>query len=538
MANMSSFPYDNDLLGLESTQSAAPAVSSTYDIDLLGLEFIEAPIPLLPSPNNVDLEGLDFSELPATDKSPCHGTGLESLNALEPARIGASLAGETDLPGRVIGKAAPSAMENTEEVSPSSEDSEQEFEEAKATPQQKAVKNGKVQGASITEGDDQGLHWLIRSTRRLQHAKIMTDEEIRIRQQAVPDESLSVRELMQKDQPPKITAPREYQIELFERAKKQNTVAVLDTGSGKTLIAVLLLRHVLDQELEDRSAGRTPRVAFFLVDSVTLVFQQYEFLKVNLDQPIECFCGEMGTDYWELEVMLHSQIATTADLALLRTSVSRPNEEVLKYAKPQYPYNTRLCQELEARFGHMKTLSEFFRDSKNAASELGEWCADQLWSYAMAEKEAVKLERKIEKIFDNERNRKPVEVLDNEVRDLREAQTFVKGWTFKEPVMEVNSLSSKALVLWQYLNLIYERPTDARCIVFVKLRSTARLLGELFARIGSPHLRLGILIGTRQGDPGDVKLTFRQQMMTLHKFKKGDVNCLVLLPRAPYVGNG
>ena len=27
-----------------------------------------------------------------------------------------------------------------------------------------------------------------------------------------------------------ISNPREYQIELFERAKKQNTVAVLDTG--------------------------------------------------------------------------------------------------------------------------------------------------------------------------------------------------------------------------------------------------------------------------------------------------------------------
>lgn len=41
-----------------------------------------------------------------------------------------------------------------------------------------------------------------------------------------------------------ISSPREYQIELFEKAKEKNVIAVLDTGSGKTLIAVLLLRHI------------------------------------------------------------------------------------------------------------------------------------------------------------------------------------------------------------------------------------------------------------------------------------------------------
>lgn len=80
-----------------------------------------------------------------------------------------------------------------------------------------------------------------------------------------------------------ITDPREYQIELFERAKSQNIVAVLDTGledschfqmlkltclgSGKTLIAVLLLRHIIDIELADRLRGKSPRISFFLVRS-------------------------------------------------------------------------------------------------------------------------------------------------------------------------------------------------------------------------------------------------------------------------------
>jgi hypothetical protein len=36
-------------------------------------------------------------------------------------------------------------------------------------------------------------------------------------------------------------------------------------GSGKTLIAVLLIRHIIEQELEDRAQGKSKRISFFLV---------------------------------------------------------------------------------------------------------------------------------------------------------------------------------------------------------------------------------------------------------------------------------
>jgi hypothetical protein len=36
-------------------------------------------------------------------------------------------------------------------------------------------------------------------------------------------------------------------------------------GSGKTLIAVLLLRHIIGKELEDRALGKKKRISFFLV---------------------------------------------------------------------------------------------------------------------------------------------------------------------------------------------------------------------------------------------------------------------------------
>ena len=133
-----------------------------------------------------------------------------------------------------------------------------------------------------------------------QRAEQVTKEQVKAKVLSVDDEALSIRHLMSKQESNVIiTNPRDYQVELFEKAKKQNVIAVLDTGSGKTLIAVLLLRHVLDQELEDRASGKKPRISFFLVDCVTLVFQQFAVLECNLDQKIERFCGEMGCDLWD-----------------------------------------------------------------------------------------------------------------------------------------------------------------------------------------------------------------------------------------------
>lgn len=446
----------------------------------------------------------------------------------------------------------------------------------------------------------------------------MTDEEIRLRKPAPTDESLSIRELMHSGRTQIITDPREYQLELFDRAKKQNIIAVLDTGSGKTLIAVLLLRHIIDQELQDRSIGNKPRIAFFLVDSVALVFQQFEVLNSNLDQPIDRFCGDMNTDLWskekwqahckqnmiivctaeilhqclmhsfisihqinllifdeahhakknhpyariikdfyvtesdrtrrpkvfgmtaspvdvrsdftqaakELETMLHCQIATTADLALLRMSVSRPNESIAEYARLSPQHDTDLCQQMRCRYGDMESLAKLFRHAKEAASELGEWCADQVWVFAMEEKEALELERKAEKAHSKNQDNRPIEMLDDEINRLREAQKLVSNWYHFGPTEKPKGLSSKVLVLCRYLDLIFERPTDARCIVFADRRYTARLLKELLARIGSPHLRPGVLVGARNGQPGDLTLSVKEQIVTLNKFRKGMINCL------------
>lgn len=55
--------------------------------------------------------------------------------------------------------------------------------------------------------------------------------------------------------------PREYQYEIFKKAVSENTIAVLDTGAGKTLIAVMLIKHMLALEREKLQANRDYRVS-------------------------------------------------------------------------------------------------------------------------------------------------------------------------------------------------------------------------------------------------------------------------------------
>lgn len=121
------------------------------------------------------------------------------------------------------------------------------------------------------------------SIRLSKRAAKITNEEVQAIVENANEENLSIRSLMAKHESNVIiTDPREYQMELFEKAKKQNIIAVLDTGqyiawpithlpanlvigSGKTLIAVLLLKYMIDRELEDRAEGKKRRISFFLV---------------------------------------------------------------------------------------------------------------------------------------------------------------------------------------------------------------------------------------------------------------------------------
>jgi endoribonuclease Dicer len=178
----------------------------------------------------------------------------------------------------------------------------------------------------------------------------------------IEDEEQSIHSLLAQQQKGVqiVKNPREYQIELFERAKKENTIAVLDTGSGKTLIAVLLLRWVIDNELESRAAGKSAQVSFFLVSSVTLVYQQFSVLECNLDHKVARLCGADNIDRynkaaWEKLFFENKVIVCTAEIlfqCLSRSYITMKQINLLifdeaHHAKQNHPFarfaNTRFA---------------------------------------------------------------------------------------------------------------------------------------------------------------------------------------------------
>jgi len=78
-------------------------------------------------------------------------------------------------------------------------------------------------------------------------------------------------------------SPRTYQMELFERAKNQNTIIHLGTGCGKTLIAILSIRHFLEKD--------STRQALFIVPSVALAVQHSRTLQANLPYKVQTACS-------------------------------------------------------------------------------------------------------------------------------------------------------------------------------------------------------------------------------------------------------
>ncbi|KAJ9188235.1 hypothetical protein P3X46_003607 [Hevea brasiliensis] len=88
---------------------------------------------------------------------------------------------------------------------------------------------------------------------------------------------------------------RQYQLDVLEQAKKRNTIAFLETGAGKTLIAVLLIKSLYN----DLQRQNKKMLAVFLVPKVPLVYQQAEVIREHTSYQVGHYCGEMGQDFWD-----------------------------------------------------------------------------------------------------------------------------------------------------------------------------------------------------------------------------------------------
>ncbi|KAL1896924.1 Dicer-like protein 1 [Ceratocystis pirilliformis] len=123
------------------------------------------------------------------------------------------------------------------------------------------------------------------------------------------------------------------------------------SGSGKTLISVLLLRYIAEQELEQRELGLEKRVSFFLVEKVPLVHQQFHVIKNNLPYAAIPIWGgsdnrPRSKEEWSSDMKSNMIIVCTASIlqkALASTYVKMSQINLLvldeaHHAKKNHPY--------------------------------------------------------------------------------------------------------------------------------------------------------------------------------------------------------
>ncbi|XP_071570826.1 endoribonuclease Dicer [Temnothorax nylanderi] len=113
--------------------------------------------------------------------------------------------------------------------------------------------------------------------------------------------------------------PRAYQIDLYERATKNNTILYLPTGAGKTYIAVMLLKHLSgDVRRPYREGGKR---SIFVVNTVALVVQQADYISRHTGLKCKGYSGDMKVDFWQeqqwtAEIEEHEVLVMTSQIFL------------------------------------------------------------------------------------------------------------------------------------------------------------------------------------------------------------------------------
>ncbi|GAB4832726.1 endoribonuclease Dicer [Ancistrocladus abbreviatus] len=108
---------------------------------------------------------------------------------------------------------------------------------------------------------------------------------------------------------------RKYQLELCKRALEENVIVYLETGCGKTHIAVLLM-----QEMGCLIKKPQKNICVFLAPTVALVNQQFSVIVDSTNFKVGLYCGDVklqkNHDKWDREIEQYEVFVMTPQMLL------------------------------------------------------------------------------------------------------------------------------------------------------------------------------------------------------------------------------
>ncbi|PTB64901.1 hypothetical protein BBK36DRAFT_1122797 [Trichoderma citrinoviride] len=243
--------------------------------------------------------------------------------------------------------------------------------------------------------------------------------------------------------------------------------------------------------------------------------------------PVDALTRDVRYAAAELESMLCSKIATITDDAMMASQAHRQQVEVKEfYDRLEDPENSK-TQLWGMISQHVRGNTQFkghLEFAFNASSTLGTWCADRYWKLLTTDAEMIKLEARTGRdSFDID-----VTAGDKAMAAVRRVRDMIRDYNLGPIMSGSPELSSKVKLLHEVLEDAFCRRQTKRCIVFVQARSTAFILADLFQQPGMliPGMMAGYMIGSQSSTSSAAYMSYREQIVSLQKFRYGETNCL------------
>lgn len=153
--------------------------------------------------------------------------------------------------------------------------------------------------------------------------------------------------------------PTDYQMKVVTAAMKRNTVAVLETEVGKTVMSVMLIKEI-GESLKSNIGDK--RLIVFLAPTVRLVHLQCKEIKSHTKLEVEEYYGAKGVDDWNVEtwqkeINEHDVLVMTPQILLDALRKSFLNFETL------YLIVLDECHHATGNHPYAKIMKEFYHKS-------------------------------------------------------------------------------------------------------------------------------------------------------------------------------
>ncbi|KAH6774267.1 hypothetical protein C2S51_012671 [Perilla frutescens var. frutescens] len=164
--------------------------------------------------------------------------------------------------------------------------------------------------------------------------------------------------------------PREcvlYQLKVYEVAMSRNTIAMLDTGAGKTMIAIMMIKEI-GRSLKNN--GGEKKLIAFLAPTVHLVHQQFKEIQSQTELHVEEYYGARGVDdwnaqIWEQEVNKHDVLVMTPQILLDALRKAYISFEVFSFIVLDE------CHRASGNHPYAKIMEEFYHKSSRRPKIFG-----------------------------------------------------------------------------------------------------------------------------------------------------------------------